>query len=63
MGALELNSSKIEAAITKWMDVIVLSDGKILFSIKRGPDITGKMEKILEELGLECRQEFKSPCG
>ena len=63
MGALELDSNKIEPAITQWMDVIVLSNGKILFNIKRGPDVTGRLEKMLQEFGLKCQQQFKSPCG
>lgn len=63
IGVLELDSNNIEADITHWMDVIVLSNGQILFNIKRGPDLTDRLEKMLQEMGLKCHQQFKSPCG
>ena len=54
---------KVTPQTSHWLDMYVFSGGRVLFSLKRGEDMMEEFAKTLQEYGVTCHQEFKSPCG
>jgi len=56
-------TAMITPDISSWLDIFVLSDGRVLLNMKRGIDVTRQLEMILREHGVICHENYKSPCG